>query len=316
MVTPNISLGLPNDLDVICKDRELETIEQFQPNAFYGIGDIVKQYARYPVNRPLRVVVPHGVVLSSSYVWRAEISSPCSLVFCYPVYRMQAYRKQLRWRKLICNSASPYLYLLKLIEYRSGSNRIGTVFFPSHSTHHIKASIDTSNLIKRLQCLDEVFHPITICIYWKDYLQGQHIPFMENGFDVVSAGHIFDREFLYRFHNICSNHEFACSNEIGSHTFYSIESGCKYRMLDDVEFYRVASEEVLSRDSPCDSDNLVDRVRNGLELDQSNVMQRQKRLADEFLGKKYLKNKTILNLQFKFADVLYNFGLRLLAGRK
>ena len=54
---------------------------------------------------------------------------------------------------------------------------------------------------------------------------------IEKGFDVVTAGHKFDKKFVNRFYEILSNHKYATSNAYGSHVPYSIEMGLPFFIL-------------------------------------------------------------------------------------
>ena len=51
-----------------------------------------------------------------------------------------------------------------------------------------------------LHRLPEIFKPIVICAHWRDVQDDKHIDYAASGFEVVSAGHIFDPLFQLRFH--------------------------------------------------------------------------------------------------------------------
>ncbi len=91
--------------------------------------------------------------------------------------------------------------------------------------------MDYENIAIKLLKLDKKFFPITICIYWKDYLQGKHQSFIDHGFPVVSAGHIYDQNFLYRLSYLLSTYKFAASNIIGSSMFYAVHAGCSFFLI-------------------------------------------------------------------------------------
>ena len=214
------------DLERLCRDRPLRTREVFRPNAYYGHSLILKTYAGFSLKRPIYGVVVHGVVTDAGYVWANEVAFDVPGVFSYPPYRDETYRKATD--KVVVPSAAPYVYLLKIVQHQELPDRRGTIFFPSHSTHHRTTDTKGDRAADALSALDPEFHPITVCVYWKDFLMGHHRPFADRGFDVVSAGHMYDDHFLFRLHHLCSSHRYASGEQVGSHMFNSVASGCHY----------------------------------------------------------------------------------------
>ena len=69
------TLAAQSDLDALCRGRALETREIFAPNAFYGNDYVLKAYCGWPADRPLKLIVPHGVVFNRDYLWDSEMRS-------------------------------------------------------------------------------------------------------------------------------------------------------------------------------------------------------------------------------------------------
>jgi hypothetical protein len=233
------------DLAAVCRERALPGIEHFPPNEFYGSDRVLKRYARLPLDRPLKVVVPHGIVLNDSFVWTAEARARLPAVMVYGEHRMRAYRR--RTRKMLIRSAVPFAYAARLVG-TSPAERRGTVVFPSHSTHRITAQADFERMAESLLALDARFRPVTVCIYWRDYELGRHQPFLERGLRVVSAGHIYDAEFLFRLVHLLGAHRYAASNEAGSSLFYSVIAGCEFFMLPNLPANRTGTDEAMRSD--------------------------------------------------------------------
>ena len=233
------------DLAAVCRERALPGIEDFPPNEFYGSDRVLKHYAGLPLDRPLKAVVPHGIVLNDSFVWTAEARSRLPAVLVYGEHRMRAYRRETR---MMCiRSAVPFAYAARLIG-STPTDRRGTLVFPSHSTHHITAQADFAGMADALLRLDARFQPVTVCIYWRDYELGRHRPFMERGMRVVSAGHIYDRDFLFRLAHLLGSHRYAASNEAGSSLFYSVIAGCEFFMLPGLPTARTGTDEAMRSD--------------------------------------------------------------------
>lgn len=242
---PRQALDQCADLAAVCRARALPGIEYFPPNEFYGSARVLKLHAGLPLDRPLKVIVPHGIVLSDSFVWHAEARALLPAVMAYGEHRVRAYRR--RTRKVLFRSAVPFAYAARLIGAPQAERR-GTVVFPSHSTHRITARADFDRMAELVVRLEARFQPATICIYWRDYELGRHRPFLERGLPVVSAGHICDEEFLFRLAHLLSAHRYSASNEAGSSLFYSVIAGCQFFMLPDLPAARSGTEEAMRSD--------------------------------------------------------------------
>ena len=264
-----------DDLTALCADRPSETREIFSPNAFYGNDFILKRYAQMASDRSLLCVVPHGVEVQPRVVWAPEFRARLPAILSFSTVRQRIYRSLTR--KIVLPSASPYVYVGRLLDALPPSERArqGTIFFVSHSTHHLRDEVDVASLARTLRSVDDRWQPVTVCIYWKDFLLGRHRPFEEMGLRVVSAGHIFDPLFLFRLHHLCSGHEFASGNEIGSHIIFSVHSGCEYVHFAEVEVptlpadVDVPEQELVAAEDPLvESPDLI-RIFFGRETDFS-----------------------------------------------
>ncbi len=226
MYTLEKTLADQQDLATLCADRPRPKGELFTYNSYYGHGRILKTYAGLPQRYPLKVVIPHAVYLFERPHLVEELRVALPLNGIYPPHFERIYREASgRPTALI---ASPFLYLCALLSDQPRPVRRGTLFFPVHSNLHIEAQTNLHELAASLAALPEQFHPITICMYWADYLYGKHQPFVEQGFRIVSAGNRYDPHFLYRFYHLCSQYQYAASNELGTSLFLSTEAGCAF----------------------------------------------------------------------------------------
>ena len=266
------------DLELVCRARRLSTAEIFEPNAYYANDLLLKRYAGFPDDYPLKVVLPHGVNLSDTFIWGVERDALLPAIFCYNDWRCRVFKRETR--KVILRSAVPFAYLARMLRPSRSVPRRGTLFFPSHSTHRITALTDFHGLAEKLSNLESEFQPITVCIYWRDYELGRHIPFVERGIKLVSAGHIFDPDFLYRFYYLCQKYQYAASNAIGSHLFYSVLAGCSFFVLPGYEVSHSGSDDALRTDVSVRSEewNKIEqafaRPGSSLSLAQSEIVRR------------------------------------------
>lgn len=273
-----------SNLDELCKDRHLRTNEIFAPNAFYGINYIIKTYSNYPLELPLKAVFPHGVSFDN-YIWEEEINCNVPIIFYYGPHKERLYRERTN-KKLIRRTASPFIYVKQLLKFENNIKREGTIFFPAHSTHHIETNQDYQILADELYKFDEIYKPITVCMYWADYIKGYHQPFLDKGFQVFSAGHMYDNNFLLRLYYLCSAHCYAASNVVGTHLFYAVKAGCSY--------FHHKSESNIDRKGKGlrDFTNFNKESLKFIDLfgeKQSEMTTKQKKLVDDYLGADYYK---------------------------
>lgn len=286
------SIGVQKNLSELCSDRDLETNEIFIGNSYYGFDKIIKLYSGLPLSYQLKAVLPHGVYLDHNYMWEAEKSAKLPAILCYPPYRESIYRKETN--KKIILSASPFTYLVEMMKSQSSLRRQGTIFFPYHSTHHINVHMDYERLAKELCKLGDEFNPITVCIYWKDFNLGAHIPFLNSGMKVVSAGHIYDNEFLFRFFHLCSLHRYAAGNGLGSHIFYSVKSGCSYFHFDLVDYELGADEDTIERDAGIVPPIRENELKKFFQYPNKESTIDQLKVVDYYLGMDFFKSRNEL----------------------
>lgn len=293
------------DLSLLCRDRVLQTNEIFEPNAYYGINAVIKKYAGLPITYPLKAIFPHGLQLSESYISKAEKAGLLPILYYYSPHRRIV--TEARMNKIAMAGASPFLYVKELMIHQPQPDRRGTLFFPAHSTHHITAEMSFELIAEKLSTLDTRFHPITICIYWRDFNLGHHREFENKGFQIVSAGHMYDPLFLYRLYTFCRMHHYSASNEIGTHLFYSVLADCSYFHLSGFECDRIPStEKVLSDISP------VRRERRRFEAlfseKKSQMDPLQLELVEQYAGIGNLKSPSALRSELAFAEKIDRFG--------
>lgn len=295
-------------LGELCADRPLITNEIFTWNAFYGNDAIIKIYAGLPRAKPIKVILPHGINVTNEFASMAELQFPLPAVFCYPPYIKNIFQD--KTEKVIFLSSSPYCYLVELLKTQPKPKRKGTIFFPSHSTHHVTSKFDFERVAKKLTGLDEELQPVTVCMYWRDYNLGKHRPFQKRGFQIVSAGHIYDSNFLFRFYHLCSMHQYSASNSIGTNLFYSMKSGCSFFLLNSGGIAYVASPDILRREG-CNKNIPPHRksyLEEAFQVPQFHITEAQKEIMDYYLGTRYLKSPEDLRRQLSKADHLDKFG--------
>ncbi|MFC1707550.1 hypothetical protein ACFL59_12175 [Planctomycetota bacterium] len=220
------------DLDALCRDRVLQTSELLSANDYYGNAEMVKRYVGLPALYPLKAVIPHGVALSATWVWQAEVNSRLPVYFSYCRNRRRALSQH--GFAAIVDFVHPFLLALELLRHQAPKARRGTIVFRKHSTHMLDMVVDDELLVGQLERIPSDRQPVTVCLYWKDVLRGVQRVYQRRGIPVVSAGHIFDSMFLPRLVHLLSSFAHAASAEVGTHVFLAIAAGCHFHLLDPV----------------------------------------------------------------------------------
>ncbi|MEA5616585.1 hypothetical protein VB711_01845 [Cronbergia sp. UHCC 0137] len=294
MLTLQETLSSQNNLYQLCLNCQFKSYEIFSGNYFYGNDFILKLYAGLPHNYPFKIILPHGVYMDRNFIWNEEIMSPLPVILSYPFERQQIYIDYINRHgvnKVVIPSASPFLYLLELLKNQPKPNRKGTIFFPSHSTHHVTVQADWEKLADALINLDDEYQPVTVCVYWRDFELGRHIPFQRRGIRIVSAGHMFDKHFLFRFYHLCSTHRYAASNEIGANLFFSIKAGCSYFFMDKFDcFYEAENEEILKRDVESPDKAILESLKLLFKNPNPYITAEQIETVNYYLGAEHLKS--------------------------
>lgn len=209
------------DLDILCASRAAEgCVETYWPNNNYGNARVLKEYMGWPMSKPLPIMVPHGVYVNDLYIFPGEELAPVPAVFATPDFVAKLWRR--RSRKKVIDGTSPFLYALKMMPPDLTEEARGTIFYPGHGTKLMPIDTDPAELAEHLLALPEEFHPISISVHWNDYLQGFHREFKKRGFRILSAGHMNDFEFNYRWTHLLRAHRYAGGNDLNSSIFYAL----------------------------------------------------------------------------------------------
>jgi hypothetical protein len=225
MLTLDDVLADQRDIEGLCADRSRPNTELFEQNELYGYAAILKRAASLPLHRPLNVVIPHGISLSGAGQW--DLQTPCPTVYSYQ--REHDVALSYDGERVIIRGASPLVHVAS--EIQPQPRRQGTLFFPAHTIKTVHADAEYEAVADTLLQLPADLQPVRVCVYWADYLKGQHYPFVERGLPVVTAGHMWDPLFPWRLAQLLSMHAVAASNSYGTHTFLALHMGCNWLQI-------------------------------------------------------------------------------------
>ena len=274
------------ELEEICKNPNDR--KKYSWSDYYSLGICIKEYAKFPKFLNLEVYTDHGPAIRESLL-PIDLNNHYRVSLLQNTIRIKSFKKI--GKPAYC-TGSPFVHYRKKRNIQIKKDAKGTVCFPYHSTKYFKASFDIDDFLLKLNNLAETFKPITICLHHCDVEDGKHLEYIEKGFNVVSAGHKFDKKFVTRFYEILSGHKYATSNGYGSHVPYSVEMGLPFFYFDSgIKIKNIGDEDFNLKEGSLDEFAHTDREMNKYEEAKllfnevrTEISEEQKAFAEEVLG--------------------------------
>lgn len=229
----------------LAKDMELVTIE-YPYNAYYGLHKIVKKIEKIPRIKRLEYGIEHGLLAPQDLLWDVLAAHDKVYIFGnarenmlrkeYPSHQIVTHRNFMAYVRGNYSSAR-----IRRLKKKFGKTLL---IIPTHSTHHVADTFDQSVLIKETERIkrDYRYETVMVCMYWKDILLNRHLPYQKAGYKIVTAGHIYDENFLCRLKSILQLSDMIITNDTGSHIGYAIFEN------RPVYMYRVKSDNIALDD--------------------------------------------------------------------
>lgn len=196
--------------------------------ARYGMNRNLKQYAGLPLDSKIHVLFEHGIIYTD-YVGGAFRIHEYLPSMVASQYRIDILKKQPGYKGSY--AIGPYIHyadsLLSKEKIKSEKERLGRTLlvFPSHSIDCITAHYDYQSFIDKINKVKEDFDSVRICMYYQDINLNHHIPYQKEGYEIVTAGHFNDYNFLKRLKSIILTSDMTMANDIGTHLGYCVYLG-------------------------------------------------------------------------------------------
>lgn len=210
-------------------EKEIEKIKNTKNNPndldYYSYRKIVHQIYNIPEKYNIEAYVYHGINIADNEL------KDYALDVNYPVLAIRQSQVDYLLKKggienNIFASGSLFTRYRNFKNIKPAGDAKGTVVFPYHSCSVADAINDFDKYIEDLKKLPDEFKPINICMYWIDILKNRHQIFLNNGFNVYTAGHCNDPDFVDNFYEILKHHKYATANSwSGSNLLYCVEFG-------------------------------------------------------------------------------------------
>lgn len=194
---------------------------------------MLKKYAKFPGWLPLPCHIEHGwTPLTESLPTDLETQKPLMLV--YSQRRKDAWKKASKIPVEIIGA--PFIHYKNLAKFKQSPKAKGTIVFPNHSMPNFEVNFNAKEFCRKLKKLPADFQPITVCLYWYDYIDPKSEIYREAGFEVVTTGPKLSNslDFAKNFYRLLADHKYACSNDIGSYTFYAVDFGVPFFLIGEI----------------------------------------------------------------------------------
>jgi len=197
-------------------------------------------------------------------------------------------------------------------------NSLGTLYFPHHSTRLINVHQDHQRICYELKRLPKVFKPITICLYWVEVVKGIHKIYEENGFNVITNGHLYDDSFITRFYDNMKNYSYCSSNVTGSYAYYAVEMEIPFFIYGpEVEYYSNEKSHVVERGEKVEYEGSIQQLayqkKNELfwydDLEEVHITDEQKEYVLGALGLNEEFNESEIRRLIYWNSILYPITL-------
>lgn len=191
----------------------------------YRMDYIFKKYAGLNENYKIHALLEHGIIFTD-YVGGAFRNHEYLPSVVASKYRVDVLKSKEEYIKAY--SVGPFIhyadYLLDGDQLKAEKERLGhsLLVFPTHSLEGIVSSFDFQEFIDKINKISKRYDSVRVCMYYKDVLLNKHIPYEKAGFEVVTAGHFNDSNFLPRLKCIIESSSMTVSNDISTHIGYCL----------------------------------------------------------------------------------------------
>lgn len=280
----------PAWLRELTQDRLLNTSEIHHSNDFYGHADCIKQYAGYDRRHAIKAVVEHGISFND-IVWDNELAAPLPAMLVYSPFRAAHLTPRTSKEVLAIGPLIQYAEPSPAAEVGAAADRPGDrtlLVIPAHSSHDLTVHFDQAGFLEAIDRVGRDFDRVRVCLFWRDVQLGRARIYTERGYEVTSAGHMFDRDFLRRLKAILGTATMTMYNNFCSAMAYSIHMGIPAHYWFTNITFSAASQEIYDREQTAwHKDKFGEgntAIRNAFSEVRSDISPTQREIARRYFG--------------------------------
>jgi len=283
----------------------LTTPELNKSNDWYGHAACLKKYCEYNDNYTTKAVIEHGADIGPPWDRDIESQFPVFIAFgtnCH-VYLKNVSKK--------VYTIGPFIHyaphILSPIQLTSEKRRLkkNLLVFPSHSTTATNTSYNIKAFCNKLISMKQNFDSIRICLYWKDVSNGVDKVYRNNGFECVTAGHIFDPLFLSRLKSIIETSTVTMSNNIGTHLGYCICMNKPHYFFQQQLDFKGNVDKEIKIIKTIEKSDIYEKLKKACGTYSETISKQQYDLVNLCWGLDQIKTKGELRQIFDEAERLY-----------
>lgn len=221
MVYDKIENAKETDLNLLSIDLPKKfSYEIITQNDMYNHSGVIKNFCGLNNKYAIKASIEHACYMGDDYYWEEDINHDMPGVITLSQKREEILRRHTD--KNIYNigiyiAYADYMHSVEDMNCIKQSNGRTLTVFPMHSTAVVNLSYDISCMITKIKEIAKDFDTVKVCMYWKDIIDKKHKIYENEGFDIVSAGNIYDKNFLARLKSILYCSDCVMSNDIGSY---------------------------------------------------------------------------------------------------
>ena len=199
----------------------------------YGFEKILLDYADLPLLLPFLPCYDHGLSFEDIPNRNSTLNHLSNTYLCWGERTFENIKKKTDKKPVI--SGAPFLI------YKDKNNIVKktqkkTLFFISHSTDKISQNIGPREIDEIISKIDNCYNPIDLCLHWSDYLKEKNT-YEKMGYNVFTAGKVFNNNFVKNFYEIITNYEFTMSNKLGTYILFSLDLGIPFSLVGQEPVY-------------------------------------------------------------------------------
>ena len=265
-----------------------------------------KEYAGLPNDYSIKAAVEHGPFFGD-FIWPQDINNPLPAIITFSKNRAEFLEKKTNKKNF---SIGPYIHYakhyltksrLKRERKRLGKNLL---VFPFHETSITKLDYDIDELCREIKSIGKRFDSIRICLYWKDILNKKDEFYKKHGFETVTAGHIFDPNFLPRLKSIIEVSTATMSNGFGTYIGYStFMNKPHYLFVQKIKFRKLNVD--AKRALAIWKNSIFREMLKALSIFSTDTTSKQYNLVSSFFGFDQIKTPEQMKKIFEVCENLW-----------
>ncbi|GAP72137.1 polysaccharide biosynthesis protein [Candidatus Symbiothrix dinenymphae] len=261
---------------------------------FYGFFQVLQDYAQMPINP--KISCEHGFCYSSFVALRHLPAPDLNKVITFGDYRGDL----LKEKGIDSIKIGPYIHyakpLLEDVAFIELKKKLGRVLlvFPCHSIVGAIRNYDISLFVNYIESIKSEFDTVLVCMYWKDINLGRDKFYTDKGYKIVTAGHVYNTNFLPRLKSIIELADMTISNDIGTHIGYCLYLNKPHYIFPQIiEFdITVSKEEInsITQEQWQETADFRSKITKLFENYSLEITREQKNFIGHLFGFEYIRD--------------------------